>query len=137
MLLATALVLALGSCGGDGGGAGSGGEDAPASAARPVPPSVAREAEEQGTVLVVVLLAVEYAPEAELGRDGVAAQRAEIAETQDAVLRSLGEHGRLAGRPERLPQLAVRVDAEGLEILAASPDVAAVEANEPEPPAPS
>jgi hypothetical protein len=85
-------------------------------------------------VLVVVELAVPYRPEAELGPDAIAAQRAAIAGAQEAVLGELGEHGTPAGRPERLPQLAVRVDEEGLAILSRSPRVRRVEGNEPEPP---
>ena len=116
-----AAVLALAACQ-SGGGAGDGAEPAPVTVPEP------------GTVLVVVELAVDYEPEAELGPREVADQRAEIAEAQDAVLAELGEHGELAGRPQRLPQLALRVDEEGLRLLDASPYVRGVEANEPEPP---
>ena len=105
------------------GGAGDGAEPVPV----PVP--------EAGSVLVVVELAVEYEPEAALGPREVAAQRARIAEAQDAVLAGLGEHGELAGRPERLPQLALRVDEQGLRVLETSPYILDVETNEPEPPA--
>jgi len=86
-------------------------------------------------VLVVVELALPYRPEAELGREAIAAQRAAIAGAQDALLAELGEHGEVAGRPERLPQLALRVDEEGLRTLARSRLVRDVEANAPEPPA--
>jgi hypothetical protein len=86
-------------------------------------------------VLVVVELAVPYRPEAELGHDAIAAQRAAIAGAQDALLAELGQHGELAGRPGRLPQLALRVDEEGLRTLARSRLVRDLEANAPEPPA--
>lgn len=98
------------------------------------PSTLLEEAEEEGAVLVVVELDVPYRPEAELGRDAIAAQRAAIVEAQEAVLAELGEHGEVAGRPERLPQLALRVDEEGLRVLARSPYVRELEANEPEPP---
>lgn len=86
-------------------------------------------------MLVVVELDVPYRPEAELEPDDAAAQRAAIAEAQEAVLAELGDHGQAAGRPGRLPQLALRVDEEGLRKLARSPLVRRVESNEPEPPA--
>ena len=106
-------MLALAACG------GGGAEEGSTPPAGSVPPSLVQEAEERGTVLVVVALD--------------ARGRAEIAAVQDELLASLGEHGEVAGRPERIPQLAVRVDAEGLEILSRSPSVVAVEPNEPEP----
>lgn len=106
------LVLALAACGG-------GKEQGSTPPGHAVPPSLVEEAEEQGSVLVVVALD--------------ARGRAEIAAAQEELLDSLGEHGEVAGRPERVPQLAVRVDAEGLEILSRSPAVVAVEPNEPEP----
>ncbi len=112
-MLALAVVLAAAACGGEGEA-----REEPASHA--VPPGLVEEAEERGTVLVVVELAAEGAEE--------------IAEAQEALLAELGEHGEAAGRPERVPQLGVRVDAQGLAILGGSPYVLRVEANEPEPP---
>jgi hypothetical protein len=116
VLVAAALLLAA--CVGQGGGGGSQAGDAPA-----------------GSVLVVVELAVPYEPEAGLSPEEREAQRAAIAQAQDALLAELGGHAELAGRPERLPQLALRVDREGLRLLEASPSVRRVEPDEPEPPA--
>jgi len=80
---------------------------------------------------------VPYRPEAELdGKAEVEAQRAAIARAQDDLLSELdGHHVEVAGRPQRLPQLALAVDEGGLRALARSRLVRDLEGNVPEPPA--
>ena len=78
-----------------------------------------------------------YRPEAELdGKAQVEAQRAAIARAQDDLLAELDGHDvEVAGRPTRLPQLALAVDEGGLRALARSRLVRDLEGNVPEPPA--
>ena len=121
-------LLALGAC--------TGSAERPATAAESEPPAdLLDAARERGTVLVVVELAVPYRPEAELDKAEVEAQRAAIARAQDDLLAELDGHDvEVAGRPQRLPQLALAVDEGGLRALARSRLVGGLEGNVPEPP---
>lgn len=78
---------------------------------------------------VIVDLAVDWRPEAELTPDQVQDQRARIEGAQDALVADLGAHARLRRRFDATPQMAVSVNEQGSAILAASPLVARVHAD--------
>lgn len=93
--------------------------------------SLLADARANGSVGVIVTLAVDYRPEAELSRDDVTAQRRAIAEAQDRLLASLrGSRYTVAARYRSLPQIALRVDERGLRVLIGSPLVRSMAANE-------
>jgi len=105
--------------------AGSGGTPTPAASASALLDAV----RERGSVRVLLSLAVDYTPEADLpDPDAVRAQRARITETQQRLLAELGPYRTdLLARPERLPQLVLAVDEPALRHLLGSPFVATVE----------
>jgi hypothetical protein len=76
----------------------------------------------EGQVQVIVDLAVDWRPEAELGSDEeVAEQRAAIRATQDAVVEMLTDtQFEIVALYEATPQMALRVDTPALELLRAS-----------------
>lgn len=104
---------------------GSAGTPTPAASASALLDAV----RERGSVRVLLTLAVDYTPEAELvDPDVVRAQRARITETQQRLLAELGPYRTdLLARPERLPQLVLAVDEPALRHLLGSPSVAIVE----------
>lgn len=93
-------------------------------------------ARERGSVRVILSLAVDYTPEAELsGPDAVRTQRARIADAQQRVLAGLDPYrADVNSRPERWPLLAVAVDEPGLRHLLGSPLVKSVQHDKPQPP---
>jgi hypothetical protein len=83
----------------------------------------------------VVTLAVGFVPEARLSEAAASAQRARIRAAERALLRELeGSESTVVARYDRLPQLALLVDDDGLARLRRSSLVEAVQANRPEPP---
>jgi hypothetical protein len=90
---------------------------------------------EAGSVRVIVGLALEVRPEAELTAAAAAAQRQRIAAAQDSLLAELGTEGiTVIRRYQRLPQLALQVDETRLCRLLASARVASVHADREDPP---
>jgi hypothetical protein len=94
-------------------------------------------ARREGSVLVIVDLAIPYRPEAELGSpEAIRRQRAEIAAAQEALLASLeGHEVTVSARYEFVPQIALGVDEAALRILIASDLASDIQLNEAEPPA--
>lgn len=115
----------------------------PSSRSTPSPSELARyrdllaAARREGSVLVIVELAIPYRPEAELDDpEAVQKQRADIARAQDELLASLeGNDVTVAARYERLPQIALGVDEAALRVLLGSHLVEGIQLNRPEPPA--
>lgn len=83
---------------------------------------------------VIVDLAVDWQPEAELTVEEVVAQHTRIEEAERAVLEALGEHGQRQRQLHATGQVSLLVDATGLEILRGHPDVAAIHQNQDDPP---
>jgi hypothetical protein len=75
---------------------------------------------------VIVTLAGVFRPEGDLGDQARAAQRKAISTAQDAVLAEV-PRARVIRRYDAVPQLALGVDAAGLELLRQSPRIAAVQ----------
>jgi hypothetical protein len=80
-----------------------------------------------GTVRVIIGLALDIRPEADLTPQEVSDQRDRIATEQDRVLAEVGADSRVVRRYERLPQLALEVSEAGLCRLLASPSVRSVQ----------
>ena len=118
VLLALALVTA-GSCTGSGTGENTGIPSPPPGAADPLK-EIARD---KGSVLVIVDLAV--ARKADGTWD-----RAKIAAAQRKLLADLGGTATVTARYETTPQLALELEARGLDRLRASPLVLGVHLNE-------
>lgn len=83
---------------------------------------------------VIVDLAVDWRPEAELTAEEVAAQRTRIEEAERAVLQALGDHGQRQRQLHATGQVSLLVDATGLDILRGHPDVGAVHRDQEDPP---
>lgn len=82
---------------------------------------------ETGTVQVIVRLCVPFRPEGELSAAAARRQRADIARSQDALLRELrGARASNVKRYESTPFIALAVDAESLRRLRSSRSVADV-----------
>lgn len=95
-----------------------------------------KEAQEQGSLRVIVRLAGDFRSEAELGETEILNQRRRIAELQDQLVRQLaGTEAELLRRFERLPLLVFMVDEVALCRLLTSSLVESVELSEPEAPA--
>jgi hypothetical protein len=123
--IALALCLLLAGCGREGSPGAGPSPDASADAV-----GLREEASRAGTVAVIVDLDVEYRPEAGLSPEAVREQRARIARAQRRLVDDLaGHHVELAARYERLPQIALVVGEEALEILLDHPLVKAVHPN--------
>lgn len=84
---------------------------------------------------VIVDLAVDWRPEAGLDDTERAAQRRRVQAAENAILRTLGKHGRLRRQLHASGQLALAVDDKGLSILGDLDPVAAVHRDTPAPPA--
>ena len=129
-MIALTLCLLLAGCGRE---ASPGGDTSPEASADAE--GLRREASRAGTVAVIVDLDVEYRPEAELSPEAAGEQRARIARAQRRLVDDLAGHRvELAARYERLPQIALVVDEEALEILLDHPLVKAVHPNAPDAP---
>jgi hypothetical protein len=87
-----------------------------------------------GTVRVIVTLAVRYTPEGHLpGAEAVRRQRAEIATAQDRLLDELRPfHTQLHARYAHTPQLALTVDEAALLRMLGSPLVLSVQRDTPQ-----
>lgn len=84
---------------------------------------------------VIVDLAADWRPEAELDDEGRAAQRRRIQAAENAIVRALGEHGRVRRQLHTSGQVALAVDDKGLSILRGLHEVAAIHMDRPDPPA--
>lgn len=84
---------------------------------------------------VIVDLAVDWQPEGGLDADERAAQRRRIQAAEDAIVRALGEHGRVRRQLHASGQVALAVDDTGLSVLGDLDQVAAVHVDTPAPPA--
>jgi subtilisin family serine protease len=83
-----------------------------------------RQAQERGTVRVIVGLATPTQPEGLLTPSRATAQRATIAKAQDTLLnRLLAHQPTVNARYETIPALGLTVDEAGLQALANDPDV--------------
>jgi hypothetical protein len=126
-----ALVALAGGCG-EGGGA----SPWPADSGTGPYAGLLTTARTEGSVLVIVDLAIPFTPEANLSPEAVGRQRQAIARAQDDLLRALSGHSvTTSARYDRLPQIALRVDEPALRILIASPLVRRIQANVPVAPA--
>jgi hypothetical protein len=126
-----ALVALAGACA-EGGGASPG----PAASSAGPYARLLKAARTEGSVLVIVDLAIPFTPEANLSPAAVGRQRQAIAQAQDGLLQALSGHRVMtSARYDRLPQIALRVDEPALRILIASPLVRRIQANVPVPPA--
>lgn len=85
--------------------------------------------------LVIVDLAVDWRPEGALDDDERAEQRRRLQAAEDAILRALGEHGRVRRQLHASGQVALAVDDKGLSILGDLDPVATVHEDTPDPPA--
>lgn len=85
--------------------------------------------------LVIVDLAVDWRPEGALDDDERAEQRRRLQAAEDAILRALGEHGRIRRQLHASGQVALAVDDKGLSILGDLDPVATVHEDTPDPPA--
>jgi hypothetical protein len=130
--VAVAALLALAGGCGEGGGATS----SPADTGTGTYAGLLTTARTEGSLLVIVDLAIPFTPEANLSPEAVGRQRGAIARAQDDLLRALSGHrGITSARYDHLPQIALRVDEPALRILIASPLVRRIQANVPVPPA--
>lgn len=95
------------------------------------------QAEENGTVRVLVQLDLPFRAEGELETDqAVQAQQASIDGLQGMVLEAMADtNTAVVATFEYIPYLALEIDADALETLAALPIVAAIEEDVPVPPA--
>lgn len=89
-----------------------------------------------GELRVIVTLAVDTAPEAELAEEEIREQRAAINAAQEQLIDQLADtEAEVVRRFERYPQLVVRVDEQALCHLLRADLVDDVTVDEPEPPA--
>lgn len=84
---------------------------------------------------VIVDLDVGWRPEGALDDEELAAQRRRIQAAEKAILRALGEHGRVRRQLHASGQLALAVDDKGLSVLGDLDPVAAIHEDTPDPPA--
>lgn len=84
---------------------------------------------------VIVDLAVGWRPESALDDEELAAQRRRIQAAEKAILRALGEHGRVRRQLHASGQVALAVDDKGLSVLGDLDPVAAIHEDTPDPPA--
>lgn len=94
------------------------------------------KAQAQGTVRLIVRLAMPFEPEGRLSRQRASNQRARISRTQDSLLRRLGPANLTVRHRYRVvPQLALEVEAAALRQLLAAPEVASIAEDVAEEPA--
>lgn len=84
---------------------------------------------------MIVDLAVGWRPEGALDDEELAAQRRRIQAAEKAILRALGEHGRVRRQLHASGQVALAVDDKGLSVLGDLDPVAAIHEDTPDPPA--
>jgi len=83
---------------------------------------------------VIIDLAVDWRPEAELNAEEASAQRTRFEEAERAVLEALGDHGQPQRQLRATGQISLLVDETGLEILRGHPEVAAIHQDQDDPP---
>lgn len=83
---------------------------------------------------VIVDLAVDWQPEGGLDAEERAAQRQRIQAAENAIVRALGEHGRVRRQLHASGQVALAVDDKGLSVLGDLDQVAAIHEDTPAPP---
>ena len=101
-------------------------------------PHLRQQAQDEGTVRVIVELDASFTPEGELRTDSqVEEQQEEIEQAQEDLIESLPlAEGEVASAEtfESIPYVVVEVDAAGLEALADNPAVAGIQEDVPSPP---
>lgn len=90
---------------------------------------------EQGAIRLIVGLDVSFQPEGEITtQEAIRQQRNRIEQAQDNLLRNLaGQNMAAVARFETIPYLGLEVDADGLAVLLADPDLVSIQEDVPVP----